>query len=159
MPCPSRPPAAVAPTAPALHRRRATTLLELVVVLSLLAVVAAVALPRAGRREDRRRVHGAALHAATVLSGARAEAVARGSAVAVALDSAAGTLTVIATAGDTLRVRDLSTLFGVRLRSTRDSLAYDGRGLGIGAANLTLTFTRGAAAETLVLSRLGRLRW
>ncbi|MHB0947950.1 MAG: GspH/FimT family protein [Gemmatimonadaceae bacterium] len=149
-----------APAAPAAHRRRATTLLELMVVLSLLAVVAAVALPRAGRREDRRRVHGAALHAATVMSGARAEAVARGSAVAVALDTAAGTLTVIAEAGrDTLRVRDLSTVFGVRLLSTRDSLAYDGRGLGIGAANLTLTFTRGAAAETLVLSRLGRLRW
>ncbi len=140
--------------------RRATTLLELLVVLALLAAVAAVALPRAGRREDRRRVHGAALHAATVLSGARAEAVARGTAVAVAMDTAAGTLTVVADAGsDTLRVRDLSALFGVRLRSTRDSLAYDGRGLGIGAANLTLTFIRGAAAETLVLSRLGRLRW
>lgn len=141
-------------------RRPATTLLELLLVLSVLAVVTAMAIPLAGRREDRRGVHGAALHAATVLSGARAEAVARGSAVSVALDTSAGVLRVIAGGGrDTLRVRDLSALFGVRLRATRDSLAYDGRGLGIGAANLTLVFARGAAAETLVLSRLGRLRW
>ncbi|HEY0996189.1 MAG TPA: GspH/FimT family protein [Gemmatimonadaceae bacterium] len=140
--------------------RSATTLLELLLVLAMLAVVAAMAIPVAGRREDRRRAHGAALHAATVLGGARAEAVARGSPVAVALDTAAGILRVIANAGgDTLRTRDLATLFGVRLRATRDSLAYDARGLGVGAANLTLVFTRGAASETLVVSRLGRLRW
>lgn len=140
--------------------RRATTLLELLVVLALLAVVSAMTVPLAGRREDRRRAHGAAVHAATLLGSAREEAVARGSAVAVALDTGAGVIRVIAGAGrDTLRTRDLAALFGVRLRATRDSLAYDARGLGIGAANLTLVFSRGAAAETLVISRLGRLRW
>lgn len=140
--------------------RRATTLLELLVVLALIAVVSAMAIPVATRREDRRRAHGAALHAATVLAGARAEAVARGSAVAVVLDTGAGVMRVIAGTGrDTLRTRDLSALFGVGVRATRDSLAYDARGLGIGAANLTLVFSRGEAAETLVISRLGRLRW
>ena len=129
-------------------------------VIALLAVVSAMAIPLASRREDRRRTHGAALHAATVLSGARAEAVARGSAVAVALDTGAGVMRVIGDAGrDTLRTRDLSALFGVRLQATRDSLAYDARGLGIGAANLSLVVSRGGAAETLVISRLGRLRW
>jgi hypothetical protein len=33
------------------------------------------------------------------------------------------------------------------------------RGLGYGAANLTLVARRGRAAESLVVSRLGRLRW
>ena len=47
---------------------------------------------------------------------------------------------------------------GVTLASSRDSLAFDVRGLGYGAANLTLVARRGRAAETLVVSRLGRVR-
>jgi hypothetical protein len=48
---------------------------------------------------------------------------------------------------------------GVSLSTNRDSLAYDVRGLGYGAANLTLVARRGRAAESLVVSRLGRQRW
>ena len=48
---------------------------------------------------------------------------------------------------------------GVTLATTRDSISFDVRGLGFGAANLTLVARRGAAADTLVVSRLGRLRW
>ena len=47
---------------------------------------------------------------------------------------------------------------GVSLVTTRDSIAFDARGLGYGAANLTLVARRGAAADTLVVSRLGRTR-
>jgi hypothetical protein len=46
----------------------------------------------------------------------------------------------------------------VRLSTSRDSIAFDVRGLGYGAANLTLVARRGSAAETLVVSRLGRVR-
>jgi hypothetical protein len=47
----------------------------------------------------------------------------------------------------------------VSLSTSRDSLAFDVRGLGYGAANLTLVARRGAAADTLVVSRLGRVRY
>jgi hypothetical protein len=46
----------------------------------------------------------------------------------------------------------------VSLGTTRDSIVFDARGLGYGAANLTLVARRGSAAETLVVSRLGRVR-
>ena len=48
---------------------------------------------------------------------------------------------------------------GVSLSSTRDSITFDVRGLGWGAANLTLSVRRGAAAETLTVSRLGRVKY
>jgi hypothetical protein len=54
--------------------------------------------------------------------------------------------------------RDLRSVFGVRLSASRDSMAYDARGLGLGAANLSLVIRRGAAAETVFVSRLGRVR-
>jgi hypothetical protein len=46
----------------------------------------------------------------------------------------------------------------VALEATRDSLAYGPDGLGVGAANLRLVLRRGAAADTLSVSRLGRVR-
>ena len=59
---------------------------------------------------------------------------------------------------DTLLARALGRLHGVRLSATRDSTAYAGDGLGYGAANLRLVVRRGAAAETVTVSRLGRVR-
>lgn len=77
--------------------------------------------------------------------------------MAVRLDSAAGTAVVHA-ADDTLRRLPLAAQYGVRLTATRDSMTYAPPGLGVGAANLRVTLTRGAAAETVTVSRLGRVR-
>ena len=44
--------------------------------------------------------------------------------------------------------RDLRT-FGIRLSASRDSMAFDARGVGMGAANLSLILRRGRAADTL----------
>jgi len=59
---------------------------------------------------------------------------------------------------DTVRRLRLGRLHGVALGTTRDSLAFDARGLGHGAANLRITLERRTEAETLVVSRLGRVR-
>jgi hypothetical protein len=64
-----------------------------------------------------------------------------------------------ARAGETLLSRDLRARHGVRITATRDSMAYDARGLGTGAANLSLVIRRGRVTDTLYVSRLGRIRW
>jgi hypothetical protein len=46
----------------------------------------------------------------------------------------------------------------VELRATRDSLAYDPYGMGRGASNLSIVIRKGAAVETVFVSRLGRIR-
>jgi hypothetical protein len=55
--------------------------------------------------------------------------------------------------------RDLHAMFGVRIASARDTMAYDVRGLGIGLSNLSLVIRRGRAVDTVFLSRLGRVRY
>jgi hypothetical protein len=38
-------------------------------------------------------------------------------------------------------------------------MAFDARGIGIGVANLSMVVRRGAATDTLFVSRLGRVRF
>ena len=47
---------------------------------------------------------------------------------------------------------------GVTLSATRDSMAYAPNGLGYGASNLSIIVRRGAVTDTVVVSRLGRVR-
>jgi Tfp pilus assembly protein FimT len=131
---------------------------ELVAVLVLTAIILGVAIPRVQLAAERAAVRGAVSDIITTLSTARQLATARGGGVAVCVDAAASTIRILAD-GDTISTRALGQLFGVMLRSSRDSLAYDARGLGLGAANLTLVVQRGITADTVVVSRLGRVRW
>ena len=76
---------------------------------------------------------------------------------AVILDSGSASLIVRAYA-DTISHRRLGSSHSVAFTTTRDSMAYAPNGLGYGASNLTVVLRRGSAAETLFVSRLGRVR-
>lgn len=137
--------------------RRAVTIAELVVALAIVAVLVALAVPAVARQADRIAVRSAVGDLEAQFALARELAISRRSGVAVRLDSLAGTARIEAS-GYALRVRDLRKVYGVRLAATRDSMAYDGRGLGHGAANLRVVVERGEATETLFVARLGRVR-
>ena len=134
-----------------------TTVIELVVALALTATVLAIATPRLRLAMDHAALRAAAGDAATTFGYARRLAIARRGSVAVRIDSVRRRL-ILFSGPDTLLVRALGERYGVRLRGTRDSMAFDLRGLGYGAANLSLIMVRGAVAETLVVARLGRIR-
>lgn len=133
------------------------TLPELLVVLLLVSIVLGFAFVRLGAAADGAAVRGAVSEAASVFIAARNTAIYRRTPVAVRIDTLSA---ILVTRADTLvlRRRDLHA-FGVRLSASRDSMAFDGRGLGMGAANLSLVVRRGRAADTLFLSRLGRVRY
>src|SRR5262249_53048933 len=95
-----------------------------------------------------------ALHA---FGNAREIAITRRTPVTVRLDSARGVVELRA-AGALLAPRDFRAGHRVALAPHRDSLVYDPRGLRLGASNLTLVLRRGIVAETLTVSRLGRVR-
>ena len=132
-------------------------MVEILIALCIAGVVTGVALLRAAPARDRWGVRGATTETLTTFAVARRWALSRGMRTAVLFDTARARLTVTSYA-DTIARRDLWRSHGVRLTVTRDSMAYTPNGLGYGASNLTLILSRGAVAETLVVSRLGRVR-
>lgn len=138
--------------------RPAFTLIEIALVLALVAIVAAIAVPSVIRHLDRLAVVGATAELAGAFQAARDQAIAVGRPVTVRLDEASPAVTVLRGA-DTLVHRDLAGTHGVSLTASRDTMAYLPNALATGAANLSVVVTRGEATRTLTVSRLGRVRW
>jgi prepilin-type N-terminal cleavage/methylation domain-containing protein len=139
------------------RRRPGFTLLELVIVVTLSGILLAIAVPRTRAVLDGIAVRSAAGDVVATLSYARAIALAGDGLVAVRVDSASGVVEV-RRGSELLHSRGIGQAHGVRFAATRDSLTYDPRGLGRGAANLSVVIRRGSAAETVYVSRLGRVR-
>jgi Tfp pilus assembly protein FimT len=137
--------------------RRGHSVAEVLVVLIVAAAMLAVVIPRASATLDRVAVQTAVGDVAAVLGGARNLAIAARAGVAVDLDSLSGVLRV-RRGSEMLFSRNVGHAHGVRLRATRDSIAFGPRGLGRGAANVSIVVTRGVVAETVFVSRLGRVR-
>lgn len=127
-------------------------------VLTVIGLLSTMAVRQLGLYLDHAAARAAIVEAASVVARARDEAVAQRTPVSVRIDTAAGALE-LSMAGVVRSRAALRHAHGVSLSANRDSLAYDIRGLGYGAANLTLVARRGRAADSLVVSRLGRLRW
>jgi len=139
------------------RHRLGATLFETLVVLAVAAMALAIAVPRFQLALDRLSVRSAAVDLRATLHSARWSALSSQAAVAVHLDDAAGTVKVLRS-GRQLLSRNLASAHGVVLGATRDSLAFGPMGLGRGAANLSIILRRRAAAETVFVSRLGRIR-
>ncbi|MEI6739523.1 MAG: GspH/FimT family protein [Gemmatimonadaceae bacterium] len=137
---------------------RGYTLIELVLVMSLLAIGAATIVSAGTRLRDALAVHGAAREVASLLAMARDRAAAVGMRTAVRVDAAQGAILVHCGA-DTLARLAVQAQYAVQLSVTRDSLAYQPSGLAYGAANSRITLSRGASHDTITVSRLGRVRW
>jgi prepilin-type N-terminal cleavage/methylation domain-containing protein len=137
--------------------RHGHSLAEVLVVLVIVAVMLGVVVPRASAVLDRVAVEAAAGDVATTLATARNLAIAARASVAIDLDSLSGVLRVRRGA-EVLFSRNVGHAHGVRLRTTRDSIAFGARGLGRGAANVSILVARGVVVETVFVSRLGRVR-
>jgi Tfp pilus assembly protein FimT len=136
--------------------RPGTTLVELLLVVSLVAATTAVAIPAIVRLRDRVSVRLAATDVAGAIADARRAAFTAARRTAVRIDETHAAVAIHAGA-DTLRTLTLAP-YGVRLRATRDSIAFGPHGLGWGAATTTITLERGGARTALAVSRLGRVR-
>ncbi|MCA0374792.1 MAG: GspH/FimT family pseudopilin [Gemmatimonadetes bacterium] len=135
--------------------RRGLTLPELLLTLGLLGVLASLAVPAGVRLLQAVSVEMVTAEVTALFARARDVAVARSTRVAVRIDAAAQRVAVHS-GTDTLAIADFTDT-GVTLETTRDSMAYGPSGLGHGAANLRLTLTRGSTADTITVSRLGRV--
>lgn len=137
--------------------RRGLTLLELVLTCTFVGLVAGIALPRAASMLDAIRVSQAAHEVAGAVTLARAAAIRRADPARLIVDSARDELR-IEVGGDTLHRRALGAMHRVDLRASRDTITYAANGLGYGIANSTIIVSLGQRAETVTVSRLGRMR-
>lgn len=139
---------------------RGATLAELLTVLVIVGVTAAIVTPPLSRALDSASVHAAADRYAALHETARQLAVARSRLARLELDTTGPAATISlrqAGAWDTVRTWNLG---GARLSATQTTITFSQLGLGFGASNTRLVFSRGTSAETLTVSRTGRLkRW
>ena len=139
------------------HMRRGTTLLELALVLAVMGALASFVLLPAARALDRIQVRAAAAALTSACAYARQAAVTRSVRAVVSLDTARGRVVVVA-GSDTLRTDDLAARFGISLTTSNATLTYAPTGLATGLSNLRAILRRGGAADTVTVSRLGRVR-
>jgi Tfp pilus assembly protein FimT len=138
---------------------RGVTLPELTSVLLIMGVMTSVVVPPARRLVDRAGVAAAADRLSAVHEVARQTAIARGRPVRYEVDGAA--LRVALSLRDADGSWDTLRTFAVgdvRLAVSQPTVTFSPLGVGSGASNTTLIVSRGAAAETLTVSRTGRLR-
>jgi prepilin-type N-terminal cleavage/methylation domain len=133
------------------------TIIELVVVIAIAGLIAAITISRAAGFIDRIEVRGAVTEVESMFSRARHIAIARGSQTVLDIDPVRSTLAIRGSA-DVLASRDLQAAHGVKLTTNRTSITYSPIGVGYGAANFTMILSRGLAADTIYVSRLGRVR-
>lgn len=140
---------------------KGATLLELAMVTVIIGIVAAVATPPLVRTMDRLAVREAADRYAVLLETARELAIARGRDVRLAVDTAGRGPTarlIVETARGRLDTAHTHGLGSAHLAVSQPVVTFGSLGVALGASNGTLVFSRGAAAETLTVSRTGRLK-
>lgn len=138
--------------------RRAHTLPELALTLALLAIVAATAVPSLLATTARWQVRAAVADLVNALVLTREAALARGAVASFVVDAARGEVTVTC-AGDTIARRAVGALHGVTLAASSDSVRYAPDGVATGVSNTTLLVVRGSRIDSVIVSRLGRVRW
>lgn len=138
--------------------RRGVTLLELIVVLAMIGLLLALALPRLAGWLDWLAVDRATQEVAAFHRTARFAAILRSQ--PVRLDFSADSLrATLEGPTDSVFLRwPGPKRLGVSLTASRASIRFQANGLGLGAADTKLVLRRGAEAESLTTSRLGRLK-
>ena len=138
---------------------RGVTLAELLIVLVIVGIVTSVLVPPLGRSLDRAAVGEGAERYEVAHETARAIAVARGRHVRVELDSVRREATIAMrrtpTQWDTLDVRPLGR---ASVGASRVIVTFSPLGIGFGASNTSIVFRSGGYADTLTVSRTGRLK-
>ena len=137
--------------------RNGHTLCELLAVLGILSALTAVAAPPAVRSRNRATVRAAATAVRATLSAARDHALSHATAALVVINPALATITVVAN-HDTVLRHSLAADARVTLSATRDSIRFGPTGRAFGASNTTVVIRSGTVAETVTVSRLGRVR-
>jgi type II secretory pathway pseudopilin PulG len=143
---------------PRVFSRRTTrngfTLIETLIICVITGIVLGIAAPRIRAITDSFSVDATAREITSVFALARLVAL-RDRGADLRIDSATVRLTA---GGRVLSEQRVAARHGVRIRTTLGIVRYAATGMALGLSNGSIYISRGAAADTIVISRLGRVR-
>ena len=134
--------------------QKAFTLFELLIAGAIIGIAAGIAAPRVRQAMDWFAVEGASREVVNGFALARLAAL-RHRGAEVQLDSLGFT---VRAAGRILHQRAITAGHGVRMRVNTPLVRYAATGVAFGLSNGTIVLSRGVSADTVVVSRLGRVR-
>lgn len=128
--------------------------------MAIIGLVSALALPRLSGWSDRLATERAAREVASFYASARFAAIQRGTRVRMQFSTDSLVAVYEGVRDSTFLSWPGPVHLGVALRASRAVIRIYPNGIGLGAANTKIVVSRGAAAESLTTSRLGRIkRW
>lgn len=133
------------------------TIIETTIAIALAAALMVIGLPRASRFIDAIEVRGAVSEIESMFSLSRHVAIARGQQVTLDIDIGARAVSIRA-GPELIRTREVGAAHGVSLAANRTSITYTPIGVAYGASNFSLIVSRNRVVDTIVVSRLGRVR-
>ena len=141
--------------------KRGVTIIELLIVMTLIGVIAGFAFPRIGDAITKQNVRSARTLFIGTHAKARATAIQRGSSTRLIL---AGGRLVIQAANPVTNVvqqvgnvEDLGSRYGVTVQPTNVTLTFDARGIGMETTETTISITKGSYGNQIVFSPVGRV--
>jgi prepilin-type N-terminal cleavage/methylation domain-containing protein len=137
--------------------RKGFNAIELAITLTIAGIIAVVVLPHSAAFIDSIEVRGAVTEIEAMFSTARHAAIARAAQASLEIDPALGVMSV-RVGDDAIRTREIGVAHGVTLATNRATITYSPTGIGYGAANMTMIVSRNRSADTIYVSRLGRVR-
>jgi prepilin-type N-terminal cleavage/methylation domain-containing protein len=137
--------------------RRGVTLVELMLVLAVTGILFGVAVPALSLLLDSLAVHSAVSHIAAAQARARLLAIARGQVITLVIDSAR---IAISPRNNPLPLwsEEGPSAQRVHLEGAQRQFTFSPEGFTLGVSNASLQLSRGAIRQTVVISRLGRVR-
>jgi prepilin-type N-terminal cleavage/methylation domain-containing protein len=138
--------------------RRGFTLVEMAIALVVLGVLAGLAAPRIAGYSARLAVRRAKDETAAFYNRARIAAVYRGARVRVVFTGDSLLAVAEGAVDSTVWRIPGPARYGVVLNTSRAETRFYPNGIGLGASNTKLIFQKGTAADSLTISRLGRIR-
>jgi Tfp pilus assembly protein FimT len=144
------------------QRREGFTTIELAMVLVVMALVMAIALPRFQNIRTRAGVRSARQQVISSVATARAAAIRRGR--SARLNVSADTIWVtIDSSGTWVPLTSkvpLASLFQVQLSSSSSSITFDARGIATGlGGNATFAVTHGSVTDSVCITKVGAVLW
>jgi len=139
--------------------------IELAIVMILIGLIAALAFPRIRGALEKQNVRSARAAAQTFVVKARAAAVQRGCRGTVQLRADGRVWVTVCTtapaAGRTLDtlgpIELLGARYNVQVAASRDSIAFDARGMKINFERVVVAFRNGAIQDSLVVNEVGKV--